>query len=233
MKRAIAIALLGLSTTAIADINGWSGEGELGFSMTDGNTETETLNAKLGLGKEIGKWKHALGLAAVNSSTDGITSAERYLFTTKHDYSFTERTYGVGTLRYEDDRFSAYDYQAAVTAGIGQHVIKSDTTILDLEAGIGYRKSELNLTGESLNEVILRLFGHYTQKLTSNTEFLQDILIEPGEDNTYIMSVTGLKVSMSEKLALKVGYTIFHNTDVPAGIDDTDTLTSVNLVYGF
>ena len=36
---------------------------------------------------------------------------------------------------------------------------------------------------------------------------------------------------MSGSLGLRVGYQIRYNTDVPPGIDHTDTLTTIGLLY--
>ena len=40
-------------------------------------------------------------------------------------------------------------------------------------------------------------------------------------------------VSINDRLALKIGLNIRHNTDVTGLADDTDTLTTANLVYNF
>ena len=40
-----------------------------------------------------------------------------------------------------------------------------------------------------------------------------------------------LQVSMSDALALSVGYGIRYNTDPPAGAKKSDQLTTLNLVY--
>jgi putative salt-induced outer membrane protein len=36
---------------------------------------------------------------------------------------------------------------------------------------------------------------------------------------------------MTDVLALAVGYSVRHNTDLPVGFENTDTLTTINLVY--
>jgi putative salt-induced outer membrane protein len=36
---------------------------------------------------------------------------------------------------------------------------------------------------------------------------------------------------MTDVLALAVGYSVRHNSDAPAGFEETDTLTTINLVY--
>jgi putative salt-induced outer membrane protein YdiY len=41
----------------------------------------------------------------------------------------------------------------------------------------------------------------------------------------------GLEVTISAALGLRVGHQVRHNTDVPPGVDKTDTLTAVGLLY--
>jgi putative salt-induced outer membrane protein YdiY len=36
---------------------------------------------------------------------------------------------------------------------------------------------------------------------------------------------------MTDKLALSVAYTVRHNTEPPTGLEKTDQLTTLNLVY--
>ncbi|MDQ6645970.1 MAG: DUF481 domain-containing protein, partial [Pseudomonadota bacterium] len=43
----------------------------------------------------------------------------------------------------------------------------------------------------------------------------------------------GLAVNMTQKMALKVGFQVRHNSDVKYGVKRTDTLTTTNLVYSF
>jgi putative salt-induced outer membrane protein YdiY len=38
---------------------------------------------------------------------------------------------------------------------------------------------------------------------------------------------------MTDTLALSLALDVRHNTDPPAGLEKTDTLTTVNLVYAF
>ena len=40
-----------------------------------------------------------------------------------------------------------------------------------------------------------------------------------------------LQVKMTDVLALAVGFSVRHNTDPPVGFEETDTLTTINLVY--
>jgi putative salt-induced outer membrane protein len=82
-------------------------------------------------------------------------------------------------------------------------------------------------------EAVARGLINYKYKLTSNTAFENTFLMEAGSKNTYLQNDAGLAVSMTKKMALKVGFQVRHNSDVLAGVKKTDTLTTTNLVYSF
>jgi putative salt-induced outer membrane protein len=43
----------------------WTGKGEAGLVLANGNTETKNANVKLDLATTREAWKHAVGLAAI------------------------------------------------------------------------------------------------------------------------------------------------------------------------
>jgi putative salt-induced outer membrane protein len=71
----------------------------------------------------------------------------------------------------------------------------------------------------------------FEQQLTGNTRIVERFLIETGSDNTYLQNNLGLEVMMSGSLGLRIGYEVRYNTDVQPGIEKTDTLTTIGLLY--
>ena len=71
----------------------------------------------------------------------------------------------------------------------------------------------------------------YEHKLTANTTLSEKLLVEAGSDNTSANNELAVRVSMTDTLALSVAYTVRHNTDPPEGLEKTDQLTTINLVY--
>jgi putative salt-induced outer membrane protein len=55
--------------------------------------------------------------------------------------------------------------------------------------------------------------------------------VETGSDNTYMQNDLGLEITISGALGLRVGYQVRHNSDVQPGVENTDTLTTVGLLY--
>lgn len=225
----LAICLL-VAAPARAD---WAGKGELGGVLARGNTETETLNGKVDMTNETDRWKHLAGFSILRTVNDGVTSANRWELRGESDYKLSERSYLFGALRYEDDEFTDYSYQATASVGYGYKFIDEEATKLDGKLGVGYRQSELRVTGENQDDAILRGVLDYSHKLTETTTLIDKFLVEAGSENTYLQNVLGLEVRMTEKMALGLSYEIRHNTDVQPGTENTDQVLTANLVFAF
>ncbi|MCK9506138.1 MAG: DUF481 domain-containing protein [Porticoccaceae bacterium] len=238
MKKLMMAGLVALMPMAAAQAASdtektWRGEGDLAFNKASGNSSSEALLAKLKLVYERERWTHSGQIEAINTSENDARSAESYTLRGKSDYAISETLYGFGAFRYEDNRFSGYQYQASLSGGLGVHVINTDVAQFDIEGGLGYRKSEEMASGETFDEAIAIAAARYYRTITETTRFESDVNVESGQDNTYLESVVGVKVKINASLALKVAYTVKHNTDVPDGTKNTDTLTSVGLNYSF
>ena len=237
-NRSWLLALALFATPAFAD---WTGKGEAGLVVSSGNTETETANAKVALAREAGKWKNGFGLAGLYASDEDGRTAQRWEALTQTDYNFTDRTFWFGAARYEDDEFSGFEYQATASTGLGRKFINSDTTKFIGTAGVGYKFFEtrdvvddagvLITPGDNDSEVIFRGTLDFEHKFTDTTSVIDKFIVESGADNTYVQNDVSLQVKMTDVLALAVGYSVRHNTDPPAGFEETDTLTTLNLVY--
>jgi putative salt-induced outer membrane protein len=224
----LGVALCVTSGTALAQ---WTGKGEIGASLASGNTDTETANAAAEVKYERDKWAHTLGFAGNYGADSGATTAQRWELRGQSDYRFTDRAYWFGAGRYEDDRFSTYDFQASLATGLGYKLIDEERTKLWVQGGPGYRYAEFRETGESEDGLIFRGDLGFEHQLTDTTKIVDRFLIETGSDNTYIQNDLGLEVTINGALGLRVGYQIRHNTEVTPGLEKTDTLTTLGLIY--
>ncbi len=210
----------------------WKGNVELGIVTTSGNTETETINAKAKVETEREKWRHAAFVDTLNSSTQGTSTAERFVINGQSNYKFGEHNYFFAMVNYEDDRFSGYDYRVSEALGYGRRVIGDAALTLDLEIGPGARQSKLN-AGGSDNEYTVRGAAKLAWKISDTSALTSDLSSDVGEDTTITKSVTALTAQVNGSLATKITYTIKNTSDVPVGIKKTDTETAVTLVYSF
>jgi putative salt-induced outer membrane protein len=230
--RTAIVAVAGLLSLGTAHAD-WSGKGEAGVVFARGNTKTETVNAKLEMARETDHWKHGFGLSALRAKNAGSKTADRYGGFYQADYKVSKVTFWFGGVRYEKDKFSGFDYQASATTGIGRKFIDNDKTKLTAQAGIGYKRLKNALTGATSDNSIFRGDVKFEHALTATTSIIDTFLVEAGAANTLAVNELALQVKMTDALALAVGVGVRYNTEPPNGLKKTDTLTTVNLVYGF
>ena len=237
----LAIMFAALAPAAQAQ---WSGKAELGILVASGNTESKAANSKLDMIHEGAKWRHTVGLSALYSEGEEFSTAERYEAKYQADLKITDHFSWFGSLRGEQDRFSAFAYQATVSTGASYKFIDSPATQLDASLGAGYRRSQPQeliksdagevidrIKGEADNEPVVTLSSNYEHSFTANTKLTNKFLAESGSDNTAVQNDIALSVNMTKSFALAVGFGVRYNSDPPPLADATDTLTTVNLVY--
>jgi len=227
---ALAVALLAMTPAQAGE---WSGKGELGGVLARGNTDTDTINGKIDMSKEVERWTHHAGFSILRSVNDGVESANRWELRGESDYRLTERSFVFGALRYEDDEFTDFNYQATASIGYGYKLIDEEKTKLAGKIGVGYRQAELRDSGDTQSDAIIRVALDYAHQLTDTTDVTEKFLMEAGSDNTYVQNVLSLAVKMNESLALGLSYEIRYNTDVQPGTEKTDQVLTANLVFGF
>lgn len=233
LSGALLLLIVSSAHAETADADGWKGRGELGLAAAKGNSDSQTLVGKINLDRESEKTKYGLGASLLYGKSDDIESAYRYEIFGTLGYRLGERSYLFGSLRNERDHFAANEYQWTAAGGYGYEAIRSERTQLTLEAGPGYRWSKWQDERVHANEVILRGYLDFSHKLTDTASLYDTLLIEAGADNTFARNDFGVQVAISDALALKAGLEVRHNTDVVPGTKKTDSLTTVNLVYGF
>lgn len=225
----------------------WSSVTELGFVMTSGNSQSQSLN----LGEKYNyKWPKAelaFEAAAIRaestnrtvSNTGGVltetetteTTAELYSFGGKFRRDVTPKFFwytGGGWLR---NQLSGIDNRFTAGAGVGYKFLDGPKHKLAGELGVNYVKEDyvfLQPDGsDSADFAAGRAFlGYLFQisegaKLTSDLEFVDNL---DTTDDWRIRSVTAVTASLTKLLALKAGVTLLYdNQPVLEPIDDLGT----------
>jgi len=215
-------------------VDPWEGTGEFGFVNTTGNTQSLALNAKLNFIRTGKKWRHRFTGTALLTTEDGTTDNERYTIEVQSDRKINEKSWLFGAFRGDSDKFGSYDPQLSVTTGYGRQLMKSEKHELKGEIGAGYRKLEETVSGDTSTDLIARFLLDDTWQVFKTTVWTNRLLVESGSSNTFTQFNTGLAVSMTDRLAIKLGFEARNNTTIPPGdSESTDTITSANVVYNF
>lgn len=239
-----AVARVEAQEPAITEHRGWTGSGEFGYASASGNSRSRNVNARLGVAYENDQWLNQLsagllkskGEVKVDRDGNGIdeehyeTTADRYNLSASSAYKLTPRSYLVGTLRYDHDEFNTYLWQGTAGLGYGYKWYDNERMRLITEIGPAFRRVH-NIDSGVEDDAVARGYVDFAYQLTPTTTLLDTFLVESGRLNTYVQNDIGLQVAMTDKLALKAGYQIRHNSDVEATHHKTDTLTTLNIVY--
>lgn len=244
----LAALLMGAPLAHADDIPpGWSGKGQLGYVMSRGNSDTDAANAKIEVNLLRNDWKHNLLLDGLYGRSAGIASAQRWDARLQSNYTFTPRWFAFGAVYYENDRFSGFQYQATGSGGLGFKVFDSDRTKLSLQAGVGYRSLRPEIvtkdpaTGAVIartplgteSEVVATTGLDFMHQFNASTKVTDKLSSESGSTNTSLRNDLALEVKMSRKLSLAAGFSVLKNTNPPFGVKQTDTITTLNVVYAF
>ena len=223
----------------------WASRGQLGFSKTSGNSDTTAANFLFRAAHTVGdEWKFLMGAEGLYGATHGETTAQAWDVHGQANYNLTPQLYWYGGLRYDDDRFSGFAYQAAVTTGIGHQFINTDDTKFTGQVGVGVRRLQPELlvkdsTGgiisstklDSTSDAVLDAGLNFEHSFNAATKLLASASVESGKDNTLTTARVSLQVKMTSVLALAARVQMTRNSQPPAGSVSTDTLSTLNLVY--
>jgi putative salt-induced outer membrane protein len=239
MRTAYALVLLALAGPALAQApaappaDPFIGNVSLGYLATSGNTESKNANASMEATWDLdGPWKHDWAALAINARSDGVTTAESYTASYKAQRDFSATSYLFFSGDWRQDRFSGYDRQVSEAVGYGRRLLDNQRHMLSLEGGAGAKQSDL-ITGEELDEAIVRGGLDYLLRISDTSEFSQKLLLEQGDDNRYTESTSALKAEIVGNIALVFSVVIKSNSDVPITIEKTDRFTSISLEYAF
>ncbi|MEZ7206908.1 YdiY family protein [Pseudoalteromonas sp. DY56-GL79] len=233
----------------------WDVTSEVGAIITSGNTETTTLKGGIKAKHNLTNWNNEYKLEGFykedtreNDAGVDVTSRtnEKYSASVQGNYKLNEDNSHLFVFgSYVSDYFGAYRSEAVISVGYGQRLFENDDMYLNAEIGPGVKRfehqddsTELDddgelLAGTSESEFIGVGKLDYQWQISENARFTQLIAIEYGDTNTKTTSETALLTKINGSLQMKVAYNIIHNSDVADDKENTDTETSLTLVYSF
>jgi putative salt-induced outer membrane protein len=172
-------------------------------------------------------------LDVLRASSDNVDTAERFTINTRNGYKLDDNDYIHNSTRYDNDNFSGFDYTVTSSLGWGHQFYDTETYKLVTEIGLGYKIEALDIDRSENSGMVAVGKLDFMRQITETTAFEDVLVVESGEDNTFIQNDAGFKFKVSDKFGVKLAHQYRHNTDAPLGKDSTDTLVSANLVYDF
>lgn len=219
----------------------WQASVELGFLMNSGNTDSTNFNTKINATQELIHWRNNYTLSSQYTRADDNKTAENYNGTLESNYKFNDSEFWYVRGAYKKDLFSGYDYQSNVSTGYGDRFIQSqDGSYVEATVGVGYRYNQLEDTktttdtGAAKTPIVrFAITGMKQLSPTAMIEQTLDTNIGTIDGSSITKAVSSLQTNIRNDLAMKLSYTVEHSSTVPEGTENTDTTTSVTLLYSF
>ena len=242
----IATTALTVSTSASAQVAGWSGEAALTGSQTSGNTDTTDVGFALKIKKETELWRHNLYGTADFGRANGENNKERFTVGYKLDRDITDRLYAFGNADYHRDEFGAFENGYYLGTGLGYKLVLPQPLEWDLEAGLGYHSQTPGTNGLTLadiatldaagdldrqNNLAARGASKINYLVNDNVSLYNNSEVIYSSADTYLWNEFGVTASLWGNLAARASYRIDHHTDVIGDLENTDTIGRFGLVY--
>ncbi|MEQ3511935.1 DUF481 domain-containing protein [Pseudoalteromonas sp. BZB3] len=230
----------------------WDVTSEVGAIITSGNTSTTTLKGGIKAKHHLENWNNEYKLDGIYKEDEIDNDAgerekkrtnEKYSVSAQGNYKLNEDhshlfVYG----SYDSDYFGAYRNEAVLSIGYGLRLLNRSDMYLNAEIGPGIKRFEeqkkfdengVRLPTVTDNEAIGVAKLDYNWQISDNARFTQLVAVEYGDTNTKTVSESALLTKINGSLQMKFAYNVTHNSDVSDDKENTDTETSLTLVYSF
>jgi len=221
---------------------GWFTSAELGAIATSGNTTGTSITGKIDARHETARWSHEFVVSGFfkedeyedeDGNKERSKSAERFAASAKASYKLlgaNTRAFILGS--HVNDRFGAYTRYSSLSVGHGRQLLSAPDKTLDVEIGPGYFAGERD-TGVDENGLTVRGAAQFRWKVSPSAFFAQTISVEKGTSNTHSVAETSLSTKINSTMQMKAGFSARNDTSVTPGKKNTDTQTSLTMVYSF
>ena len=214
-------------------VSGWTGEGSLGGSVSTGNTDEWNFSAGLNIKREGLRWEHRIQADLDLREADGTRTDERFLGSYRARLDFNKSPWFLfGMASYERDRFQGISNRFTQAAGGGYQFYDTDDFDWEVYAGPALRQTDFS---DGTNDNLLGIFAATDVKwdITDTLNFRQYLGAVLDEDNQSYRAQSTLTNNLYGRLSGRIQFTFDTETNPPAGKENTDTYTSVSLVYDF
>ncbi len=205
-----------------------------GASITDGNTQTESIYGDGELVARTVKNRFTLGALYKRSKNDGVTTADSLLGYMKYDYFLTKKWYLYASLSGEKDEFKDLNLRSSAGLGLGYQFFESEEGKLSLDAGASYVNNDYiqakdegyaaGRWGVTFEYFLLKKalqFFHYHTGLQSFES----------SDDLLIYTQTGFRVPLYKNLNATLQFNYDYNKNPPPGREEGDSAFIFTLGY--
>ena len=212
---------------------GWVGSASAGLALTQGNSDTSTVNAAYEVKRDTGGplvFK-SNGLL-VRGEAEEVLTSDRLSLDGRLERKLSAMTSIFGATQYLRDSFKSIEYLVSPTVGLTRLLVKDERT--ELGVGVAWEK---NPGLEVQTDGAIAAGQQLTHKLTATTELKEKAAglwkMDDFEDALYTFGI-GLAASITTATQMKVEFLDTYKARPPlASVRKNDIAVLVSFVYKF
>lgn len=210
----------------------------LGANLTDGNSDTVALSARLQNEATFAEtWKNILAAEANYGETDDEKSVDNAKIQENLQKSFNSLLYGAVDASAAYDDIALLDYRFILGPAVGLHVVATDPFTLDVEVGPSYvwekiadsddedGDGEPDSVGGKDDYLAIRFAERAAWTISETSKLVQDLeyLPEAEDFDRYLLNAgISLETKVAANLVLSVSLEDKYNSEPAAGKDEND-----------
>jgi putative salt-induced outer membrane protein YdiY len=234
-------------------LQGWTGGATVGFGLTGGNSQTESLSLAFTADRptktddikmyanSVYSTNNAPG-ATPNVTANTIQAGARY------SHNLTARLFAFGAGNFQTDALQYLNLRTIITGGLGVHIIKTDKTTLDFLTGPGYTHESYagfyNATGTPPGQVapvtnsfaIFTVGEEFTRKMRLGTLITEKFYYLPNLSHTgqyQTNFAVGSVTKISKWFGWQNAFSDIYVTNPPPSTKNNDLVFTTGLNIAF
>jgi putative salt-induced outer membrane protein len=214
-------------------LRGWKGQGNAGYSDSQGNSNSTGVTAGFNLIREGLNWTHKADANMDFQRDNGKETRGRYFTAYQSNYRFSDRLYVLGLASWESDRFAGFDSRTTESLGFGYSLIRRPNVSLSVEGGPALRQIRITKDG-SRSKFASRAAVNYSWSVLPNLKFTQNMSYYGEDQDSTVTSTTAVTMGLIGSLSLQASYLARYESDpASATARRYDGTTRTSLVYSF
>jgi len=160
----------------------WAGFLDAGFATSQGNSKTASLTLGGSANRVTSRDKitvyYTSLYASSNASGRNITTANAKRGGLSYSLNLDTKWFAFGSVDLESDQFQNLDLRFVPAGGLGNHIIRTEKTILDLQGGAAANR-EFFSTGLNRTSAEILLGQELVRKFSATTSLQQKLVFYP------------------------------------------------------
>ncbi|MEQ8691484.1 MAG: DUF481 domain-containing protein [Pseudomonadales bacterium] len=213
----------------------WNSRADLSMVISNGNSDTESLNTLIESTLKRDTVQHAVSLLISQEEAEEETVKEQFDFDYGYKRFLSEKWYAAGNGEYFKDELKDIDARITLGAGMGYQVWDNSFGAFSVEAGISAVREDVD--GDTDDNPAFRWALSYNRFLMAKQlEFFHKhaLLVIPDSDSgEVISSSTGLRYALNDRIDTSARIDVNHETEPSPDSSKTDVTYTLGIGIKF